>query len=101
MKSILQDDESRCWLCGRPANGDPLDWHHVFGGAYRKKSEKYGLKVKLHHNVCHIFGDKAVHQCAERNREMQKKAQIVAMATYGWSEDEFRRMFGRSYLGDT
>lgn len=98
MKSILQTDTEVCWLCGRPAAGDPLDKHHVFGGAYRKKSERYGLTVWLHHNVCHIFGDKAVHQCAERNREMQKRAQVIAMATYGWSEDEFRTMFGRSYL---
>ena len=98
MKSIIQDNNEKCYLCGRPACGDPLDKHHVFGGAFRKKSEKYGLYVYLHHGMCHIFGDKAVHQCAERNREMQERAQVIAMATYGWTEEEFREKFGRSYL---
>ena len=97
MKSILQEND-RCWLCGGNANMDALDWHHVFGGAYRAKSEKYGLKVLLHHNYCHIFGSKAVHQCAEKNRQLQRYAQTVAMATYGWTEEEFREKFGRSYL---
>lgn len=40
-------DERVCWLCGRNGNGDPLECHHIFGGAMRKKSEKYGLKVYL------------------------------------------------------
>ena len=31
----------RCWLCGR---WGWLEEHHIFGGANRKKSEKYGLK---------------------------------------------------------
>lgn len=30
-----------CWLCGRNGTAEPLDKHHIFGGAYRKKSEKY------------------------------------------------------------
>ena len=33
-----------CWLCGRNGTAEPLDKHHIFGGAYRKKSEKYGLR---------------------------------------------------------
>jgi len=37
--SILHDGES-CYLCGRNGSGDPLDWHHVFGGANKKLSEK-------------------------------------------------------------
>lgn len=38
-----------CWLCGRNGTAEPLDKHHIFGGAYRKKSEKYGLTVYLCH----------------------------------------------------
>lgn len=33
-----------CWLCGRWGH---LEEHHIFGGAYRKKSTKYGLTVFL------------------------------------------------------
>ena len=39
-----------CWLCGRNGSVDPLDKHHIFGGPYRKKSEKYGLVVYLCHD---------------------------------------------------
>ena len=50
-------DERVCWLCGRNGNGDPLECHHIFGGAMRKKSEKYGLKVYLCGDRCHRNGD--------------------------------------------
>ena len=43
-----------CWLCGRNGTAEPLDKHHIFGGAYRKKSEKYGLTVYLCHGSCHM-----------------------------------------------
>ena len=32
-KSILQSDTERCFICRDYARGDPLDRHHVFGGA--------------------------------------------------------------------
>lgn len=50
MKSIIQSDK-RCYLCG---TRDNLHEHHIFPGANRKNSEKYGLKVYLcanHHNM--------------------------------------------------
>lgn len=59
-----------CWLCGRNGTAEPLDKHHIFGGAYRKKSEKYGLTVYLCHGSCHIFGEKAVHSCRETMDEL-------------------------------
>ena len=34
----------RCYITGRT---DHIERHHVFGGAYRKKSEKYGFVVPL------------------------------------------------------
>ena len=66
-KSILHDGES-CYLCGRNGCGDPLDWHHIFDGANKKFSEQYGLKVRLCHHRCHIFGKDAVHQSGETYR---------------------------------
>ena len=44
--------ERECFLCGRNGADDPLDKHHIFGGAYRKKSERYGLTVYLCHDRC-------------------------------------------------
>lgn len=97
MQSILQRDE-RCFLCGLPANGDPLDWHHCFGGANRKKSEQYGLKVLLHHSRCHIFGMHAVHQDIRSRQYVQQAAQRAAMEAYDWTTDDFIRLFGKNYI---
>lgn len=98
MDSILQEDKTVCFLCGRNANLEPLDCHHVFGAANRKKSEKYGLKVYLHHHQCHIFGKDSVHKNNEVNQALKAQAQQKAMEYYGWTVDEFRNLFGKNYL---
>lgn len=88
----------QCFLCGANGSTDPLDRHHIFGGAYRKKSEKYGLVVDLCHDRCHIFGGYAVHQNAKTMLQLKRYGQLKAMREQGWTEDEFRREFGKSYL---
>ena len=88
----------QCFLCGANGSADPLDRHHIFGGAYRKKSEKYGLVVDLCHDRCHIFGGYAVHQNAKTMLQLKRYGQLKAMREQGWTEDEFRREFGKSYL---
>jgi hypothetical protein len=98
MKSIIQEDKCHCFLCGKNANFEPLDEHHIFFGINRKNSEKYGLKVYLHHSECHIFGKNSVHQNAKVDRAVKAMAQRIAMRYYGWTEDDFRSIFGKSYL---
>lgn len=98
MNSIIQKDKTKCFLCKQNACGDPLDKHHVFFGAMRSKSEKYGLTVYLHHNKCHIFGENAVHRNAEVNRKLQAFAQKKAMEKYNWTEENFRKEFYKNYL---
>ena len=88
-------------LVGSGATGgaDPLDRHHIFPGtANRKKSEKYGLVVYLCHNRCHIFGRRAVHNNATTMKQLQRYGQLKAMQEQGWTEEDFRREFGKSYL---
>jgi len=92
------DEPRECFLCGRNGTGDPLDRHHIFGGALRKKSEKYGLVVYLCHHDCHEFGKKAVHRCAETRQMIQEYGQRKAMAEQGWTVEEFRLEFGKNYL---
>ena len=100
-ESILQLDRSRCYLCGGPAElFDPLAKHHIFGGAMRSKSEKYGLTVYIHNNKCHIYGDNAVHRNARVNRKLQAEGQRAAMKEYGWSVEDFRREFYKNYIED-
>ena len=98
VKSILQNDKTRCFLCGMNDNLEPLDCHHVFGGANRKKSEKYGLKVYLHHNKCHIFSKNSVHQNNTINNKLKAIAQQKAMEYYEWDVNTFRSIFGKNYL---
>ena len=98
MESILQKDQTKCFLCKQNANGDPLDKHHCFFGALRNKSEKYGLTVYLHHNRCHIFGENAVHKNARINRKLQAFAQKKAMQEYDWSVEDFIKEFYKNYL---
>ena len=87
-----------CALCGRNGSVDPLDKHHVFGGANRAKSEKYGATVDLCHERCHERGPEAVHNCRETDLKLKRKTQRELMERLGWSEDDFRREFGKSWL---
>ena len=83
-----------------PENGDHLDRHHVFGGPNRKKSEKYGAVVLLHHNSCHIFGPLAVHNHAGRNLWIKQRMQMKIMREQHWDMDRWIREFGKNYLPD-
>lgn len=97
-ESIIQKDRTKCFICGMNANLEPLDCHHCFGGALRNKSEKYGLKVYLHHSRCHIFGENSVHVNAKIDRKLKQIAQRKAMKYYGWTVEEFIKIFGKNYL---
>lgn len=89
---------SECFLCGRNGSQDRLDRHHIFGGANRKKSERYGLVVHLCHNDCHIFGETAVHKNAETMLALHQYGQRKAMQENGWSVEDFIKVFGKNYL---
>ena len=54
--------------------------------------------VPLHHYECHIFGKKAVHNCRETMERLHQMGQKLAMEQQGWTVEEFREIFGRSYL---
>lgn len=97
-KSIIQEDNTHCYICGMNNRVEPMDCHHVFGGANRKKSEQYGLKVYLHHYRCHIFGKDSVHRNAEIAQALKAKAQKKAMQHYGWTIEQFREIFGKNYI---
>lgn len=95
-ESIIQEDTSYCFMCGRNSNFEPLDCHHIFGGCNRKNSEKYGLKVYLHHNTCHIFGKDSVHQ----NKEVMEYLHEVGQKAFErkYPNLSFREIFGKNYL---
>lgn len=98
MKKVKRELAHECWLCGRNGCGDPLDKHHIFGGANRKKSEQYGLWVYLCHGRCHENGPEAVHRNPETAQKLHEYGQRLAMDEQGWSVEDFRWEFGRNYL---
>ena len=91
-------EDKRCFLCGRNDPSDPLEKHHLLGGANSKKSEKYGLVVYLCGNRGHRNGKMAVQRSGEQKRRLRRNGQRKAKQEQGWTEEDFRREFGKSYL---
>lgn len=97
MKSILESDSPRrCYFCGATQN---LEKHHIFGGALRKKSERYGLTVTLCHD-CHNEPPHGVHFDAVRNNNLKAHAQRKAMRRFGWSTEDFVLHFYKNYVDE-
>lgn len=63
LKSIITKDLEHCYLCGAP---DP-QIHHIFNGAMKRKSEKYGLIMPLCMN--HHTGPEGVHTDPDKMKE--------------------------------
>lgn len=84
-----------CFLCGKVG---PLEEHHVFPGALRKKSEKHGLKVGLCGDSCHRNGRTSAHQCRETADALKQFWQIRYMVQHKASVSDFRAEFGKNYL---
>jgi hypothetical protein len=93
MKSIISTDD-RCYLCG---SRQWIEIHHVYVGSNRDTSDDYGLTVPLCH-YCHNEPPYGVHQNRERREALQAAVQKKAMEYYGWSEEDFRKRFHKSYL---
>ena len=87
-----------CFLCGRNGRGDRLERHHIFGGSNRKHSEKYGLVVDLCGERCHRNGEYSAHRNAEVAAYLHRYGQEKAMKEQGWTVEQFRDRFGKSYI---
>lgn len=92
-KSIIQN-EKECFICHTTMS---LERHHVFGGAYRSKSERDGLTVYL----CHFHHNEppmGVHH----NRHLMDW--LRAIGQRAWMErndatvEDFMHAYGRNYL---
>ena len=92
----MQRDDS-CFLCKRNRHAGRLERHHIFGGARRPISERYGLVVTLC-SECHRTGEYAVHRNADTMQYLHEYGQRKAMAENGWDIDDFVKVFGKNYL---
>jgi hypothetical protein len=72
-----------------------LEIHHIFGGANRKLSTKYGLVVCLCH-YCHNETPNGVHF----NRERMDWLRAIGQRRFNevYPELDFMQIFGRNYL---
>jgi hypothetical protein len=91
MKSILQD-KKECFITGRT---DSLHKHHVIGGPYRKKSEKWGLYIYLIPEL-HNMSSKGIHFDETFNLRMKMHAQRVFEEKY--SHELWMHEFHKNYL---
>ena len=82
--------EKVCFVCGRWTG---LECHHIFGGPFRKNSDKDGLMVWLCYE--HHRGDKGVHN----NRELDLRIKRVGQFIYeqDHTRSEFMRRYGKNY----
>lgn len=86
--SILQKDKE-CFVTGATRG---LDKHHIWGGARRSKSEKYGCWVWLAHDV-HM-------DLHERNQELSYQLKALCQKRFEeiWSHEKFMAVFGKNYI---
>ena len=94
MNSIIQTNKF-CWVCGVSKN---IMLHHIFyGTGKRALSDKYGLTIYLcgmHHNL----SKQGIHQNKELDNQVKAMAQEKAMEYYGWSVEDFIKIFRRNYI---
>ena len=89
------EEPETCRVCG--IEGQMAHHHMIPGNPGRKLSEKYGLVCPICprcHDTIHsgsMYGVKTLHR-------LTREAQRQAMEEQNWTEDEFRQVFGKSYL---
>lgn len=94
--SIVQEDTSCCYLCGK--TDGKLDRHEIFFGmANRKKSKADGLWVMLCHDGCHQ-GPNGVHHNRELREYLCHEGQRKAMEVIGYTEYGFIHRYGKNWL---
>lgn len=87
--SILQD-ERECYVTGRT---DGLQLHHIYGGVGRRPlSDRHGCWVWLHWEV-----HRRVHN-GDRELDLALKEACQRAFEQTHTREEFRGVFGRSYL---
>lgn len=74
-----------------------LHRHEVFFGSNRQKSIDYGLVVFLS-PAMHNASNNGVHYNRAFDLELKRLGQKAAMDYYGWSIEDFIRIFGKNYL---
>ena len=81
-----------CAICGR--TDGKLSRHEAMHGPYRTKSKNLGLWIL----VCDGCHNRIHHKNDGLDLKVKVAVQKRAMAYYGWTTDDFRQRFGKSYV---
>lgn len=100
MKKVIGPGDECIW-CGQNGYSDPLDRHHIFGGANRKNSEEDGLCVMLCHAKCHQEGPDSAHKSERTARRLKVIGQRYAMLKLGMTMEQFMERYGKNYLEES
>lgn len=94
-KSIVTENETACFFCGRQAE---CEHHLLFGNGKRELAEQDGLKVPICNN-CHNMGKAAgrIHDNPMAEKLSKMLGQAIFELEVGDRED-FRARYGKSYL---
>ena len=105
MRSIVQLESDKCFLCGKAFGSET---HHVFGkNPQRRYCEEDGLKIRVCSDChCKIHNDKD--ESGPLMMKYRRLAQEKWEAYYGPKleregknpREEFRKRYGKNYLGD-
>lgn len=87
MKSILQVETDKCYLCHCSGK---LDTHHVMNGPFRKKSEKWGGVIKVCRS-CH----RKIHDNPQIAYELKKGFHRTFKQLYG--QEIYIKEFKKNY----
>ena len=90
--SVFTDDMDHCMFTGNA----PVERHHIFGGANKKKSEMYGFIAPLRPDL-HPNGVFAGKDAKEIDTKLKQMAQEYFEEHIG-SREMFMTEFGRNYL---
>ncbi len=89
--SIFTDDMGRCYITGDWNGVEP---HHVFQGAEKTKSEKYGFILPLRSDW-HRTGDYAIHKKKSFRVSYKMYCQDHYIHTLGRTKEEWKREFDK------
>ncbi len=88
---VPEERQGKCYICG--CQGD-LVRHEPFNASNRQKSKNLGIWVTLcpkDHEMCHQYPG-TYGEC------MKREMQALAMRKYGWTFEDWHRIFGKNYL---
>lgn len=92
MKSIVQDNDDYCYICGNRLTGTK-DKHHIFEGtANRQKSDDDGLYCYVH-RACHMW----LHEHPRSMLTFKQRGQRAYMEYYNKNVTDFIKRYGRNY----